>query len=262
MIDMIVMLVLFFHTSIANRVCVCCRRVNVSCRHVGEKGEEGEKGKEGEKGGFAKRLKNAPRYNFILCCHQQLIVIMITFVHMPSFDHLSEASRQLAMQQHTRWMELLEQQSDKTLHNAVRRSVGSDALVLRQHISYLVAKHCQQTNVSTETLMHIIQTCGGALSTRNLLMDNPKTGATDVFNLLSLESNVLQALYHQLAPSASVATPYADSFDWVCCDACSKWRRIEVPIDTLQQWICSMHPHAIDCEMEEEQMSHQEVLIK
>lgn len=195
----------------------------------------------------------------------------VIFANMPCFDHIKlESDRQIAATQHRMFERELETQHEGVLHEAVM----SPQNTLRQQLAFLIQKYCQKNRMSLPSLSDAICRANGDIYQPNLYTNTAPNKT--IVNLHVLDDATLRRLYLQIPGEQRVTAPRPDKskkrkgrpeskenefrFQWVCCDNCSKWRRIPEDLAVPEHWSCSMHPRGITCEEPEDQMAEDETV--
>jgi hypothetical protein len=229
----------------------------------------------------------------VVAGHGPATVEKIEFDNVPDLSHVGAGARRAtALKQYRQWEDQLAKTPMSTLHYQL---TGKFPYGLhRETVAFVTAKYCTKNTVSFESLMTSVQEAGGQPNIKGLVTTR-RSDLKPVVNLLALPDNVLWGVYCSIpdhhrqaekppkpprsprpsdlkarctigkkkkprfAPKAihlAEATPVEEMFVWVCCDACSKWRRLfnttedEVP----DKWHCSSHPDDLRCDDPEDEM--------
>ena len=195
----------------------------------------------------------------------------ITFANMPRFDHIPvESDRKKAALIHLMFEKDLEARHEGVLHEAIASTKWG---LPRQQLAFLIRLYCQKKRLGYTSLSNVIILSNGDINQPGLFTFS-KNKIT--VNLLVLDDETLWRVYLQIPGDQRPKAPRPESnksrkrplspvqedrFQWVCCDNCSKWRRIELQDNTgSSQWFCSMHPRGVTCEDPEDQMMADETV--
>ena len=185
----------------------------------------------------------------------EIMTVDITFCNEPRLDHIAcPDARKMALEQHYEFERDLETQHEGLLHEAV----ASKRHVLRQQIVFLITKYCKKSKVCLDVLSETITRANGDCDEPGLFtMSNGKT----IVNLHILDDTTLYRVYLQIPEQhriCGVGQVVEETFKWVCCDACFKWRRIASEFEAPSYWSCSMHPRGATCADPEDKMEEGE----
>ena len=215
----------------------------------------------------------------------------IIFKNIPSHDHISRKVREKALEQHHQWEESLTSVPITTLHFTCN-NLQDYAKLPRQTCAWLIAKYCNDKNVTMDTLSQSITKSNGNIKNTGLMWRRD-TDERPCVNLHALDSETMYRVYcsipddHRPAakplfpkeerpprepkaskkrsqpgglPKAQAPVVVEEQFTWVQCDKCEKWRRLfntteeELP----EQWLCTDHPDEITCDVAEDTMDAEE----
>jgi hypothetical protein len=231
-------------------------------------------------------------FPLVVAAPRPVPVDKIAFDNVPDLSHLpAGAIRKNALKQHRQWEDQLSDTPMATLHYQLSGKFTNG--LHRQTLAYVTAKYCTKNIVSFESLMTSVEDAGGLTSTSGLVTTR-REDLKPVVNLLALPNNVLWEVYcsipdhrrqaekpprpprsprpsdlkvrrtigkkkKRFVPKAihlASATPIEETFVWVCCDACAKWRRLFNTTENVipETWQCSDHPSDVRCIDPEEEM--------
>jgi len=207
---------------------------------------------------------------------------MLAFDNVPSFSHLpNEADRRVALEQHKDFERHLHEQHPGILHEAV-----SGPNPLRQQLAFLITLYCTKHSISYETLKQSVIDSNADPNLEGLFKrDNHGDTGKITVNLHALDTNSLRRVYLQIPQAFRKPKPLQNTwkeestksddlnkpvkyimkkkrnkkikFTWICCDSCSKWRRLynhdnRIPLPDV--WTCTMHPLNITCDEPADEM--------
>ena len=199
------------------------------------------------------------------------------FNNLSDLRSVPHARRQRALEQNQQWSSFLVGQPRDALHRSCY--VYKDGTIPRQTTAWLVEEYCKSEKVEYQTVFDCITASNGDINDPRLMTTDAE--GTVHINLLALDDPTLWRVYqqipaHQLAahppsqrpppqrtllepppepPPEPLEPPPIEEVFWVCCDTCSKWRRVSAEPEG-ENWECSAI--LVSCDKPEDDMDNDE----
>ena len=197
----------------------------------------------------------------------------VAFNNVPSFEHLASDARTTALEQHEMWENALLTEPRAYLHRSCAGLRYSKGAFPRQILAFLISEYCFKNKATLDTLKACITRANGDVDAPGLFTWRPREEIFCV-NLRMLDDQALYRVYCTIpedqrgnaqAKSAEKrpVTDKEELINWICCDKCSKWRRISgtAEANLPDSWECRLHPGGLTCADPEDLMDADEKCV-
>lgn len=188
-------------------------------------------------------------------------------VNSPDVTGFSHNDAQTVLQQHCMWESLLKDVPRAKLFRSC--SEASDGAFPRQTAAFLLQELFEKQKTTVHEMLTILEPHICNQPSASLVFED------GTFNLLRLSNESLRSFYKTVFESAPVNREKIIQqaraperrvgnkslhLEWIQCDDCDKWRRLDLSrVDLTQKWVCAMEPAILQgCATPEDVMTSDE----